>query len=170
MRVLSKAGCGLIGFAALLLLGGTQAKGLQIVQSEGVNLPFACVTTVHDETQSGTPVLASDCGRSFAAFWQFSHLAILAPGSINGVLICLAVNPVSKLVLLKTCTRPIINVEPKEQWYFHDGQVISLAITDKDYCLDSQGKYSNSNKLPNPAQLKVTPCKAGSLTQTWRLN
>jgi hypothetical protein len=131
------------------------------------------VTTANDDTATGTPVLAAACGYTFAAYWQFQGAAIQGPGSVNGVTTCLSVNQSTKEVILRTCK--IAHLLPTEEWAFFGGLVFSFAFgTSSTYCLDSNGNYSNTDKLPTTAQLTVTRCTltdhvSGPSTQIWKL-
>jgi hypothetical protein len=174
MKVLSRVARGLVFLGALLFLAGREASALELVQSEGKDLPSACVTTANGDTATGTPVLAVACGAAFAAYWQFKYEALEGPGTANGVVTCLSVNKPTKEVILRTCK--IAQLLPPEEWVFFDGFVVSLAFgtdTSSSYCLDSNGNYSNTDKLPTTAQLTVTPCTltdhVTTSTQTWRM-
>ena len=158
--------CGLMSAMTFLLLGGGQASALELLQKEGPDLPFACVTVANNDTASGTPVLSVACGHAFPSFWKFQNAALLGPGTGNGVQTCLFVQRNTKEVILRACR--LDNLSPDEQWYFYNGALASLAFSKTAYCLDSRGNYSNDFTLPTPAKLVVTPC-TGSTTQNWVL-
>jgi hypothetical protein len=163
MRLLSMGWLALAGILVSCLLAGRQANALNLVQSEGPNRPYACVTVANNSSTPGTPVLAAACGGSFDAFWQLQRSAVVGPGSIDKATICLFV--ASRRVIITQCN---IQFPPTNaQWYYSDGQLIFLGFP-RNYCLDSNGNYTNSN-LGTFAQLTVNPCN-GSPTQMWRLN
>jgi Ricin-type beta-trefoil lectin domain len=156
----------LMSAMAFLLLGGGQTGALELLQKEGPDLPFACVTVANNDTASGTPVLSAACGHAFPAFWKFQNAAVLGPGTGNGIQTCLSVQLSTKEVVLRACR--LSNLSRNEQWYFYNGALGSLAFSKTSYCLDSRGNYSNDFTLPTPAKLTVTPC-TGSTTQNWIL-
>lgn len=163
---------GVVLCGALLCFAG-HARALELVQSEGPGLPFACVSVASVTDDVGTPVLAAACGYTFASFWQFQGEAIEGPGSLDKVVTCLSVDKSTKNVSLQPCN--LHHLLPNEEWGFFDGLVFSFAFGEKTKCLDSGGNYTNKITLPTTAQLTVTPCSliqghtTPLSTQIWKL-
>jgi hypothetical protein len=171
-----------IFFKGVVLVGAllgfmSNARALELVQSEGTGQPFACVTAANTTDDTGIPVLAVACGFTFASFWQFQNLALEGPGSFDGMVTCLSVDKTTKVVFLQPCK--LGHLLPTEKWFFFNGLVVSFAFgtssSSTTHCLDSHGKYTNTNILPTIAQLGVTPCtitpdvRLLSPTQVWKL-
>jgi hypothetical protein len=159
----------LVSAVACLVLGAPIGVGIgsalaaEITQAE-VSAPgvTACVW-IHDNfIASDTPVLATDCGDRFGAYWHWNSTGVISGnGSTYTVSKCLKAKASGRVVVFDCkSTAPGLG----EIWRFVDGQVRVANGPHAGWCLDSRGNYGTEIA----DQLVVAIC-TGSATQLWTI-
>jgi hypothetical protein len=154
---------------ASLLLGSPIGAGVgsalaaEITQAE-VSAPSvtACVWIIDNAIASDSPVLASDCGDRFGAYWHWNTTGVISGnGSTDAGSKCLKAKASGRVVVFDCkATFP----RSGEIWLFRDGQVKVENGPLAGRCLDSRGNYGTTTA----DQLVVDIC-TGSSTQIWAI-